>query len=776
MKISKRVMTRLLAAVIILSAIIATVTWHGTAAQRSSTSPAAEMTAVTTRGDLEVIVSGSGTLQSEVREDVRVSLSGSIVRFDAEAGRKVSAGDILAKLDVQDMELQLERKRLDIEIQERELQKLREEETEAVLTARESGQIDWNMRDGDRVQSGSNIATITDLEYIEVTGRFSAADAAGITEGQTATFSLPNYLLEFPGQVTSVSTIPRPGNSLPALTAFYEVTAEFDNAQNLPNGVRGRMTVHTSSEKFQAAQPATLQLMEATNIRAPLAGTISKLHVDSNSMVSEGRQIAEITDSQLDRQISEAEARLRQYDFELSYLLAQQSSSAVQQSIYGSGSQNPSEVQIQQLLMEIGNLNAEIDRLYDRRSSGKLSTPAKGKLQWQVKEGDRVQEGSIIATVQPLEKINATGIFSKEHVNKISAGQAVEFYLFEYGITVQGRISKIGTVPETGVAAAGLDALYDVTVRMKNPGNLDTNKSGILKIATAFGEKRSVEAVSANTEPLVQRAPLSGTISIFADNGSYVDKGQILAQISDPDRAEQLQHQIATAELRLRQARLDLEDIVRQQTDRNDEAVITAPISGTILLPTQAAGVGSHVSQGTILATVVDYERMQVVIPVDELDVARIIPGQSVRITAHALPDTIIKGHVLKIAEEGSDRGGVSVFNVTVAIEATDGLRAGMTVEADILVKSLQDILLIPIESVTSQGGKSIVHLLTNDGGTLPVEIQVGENDNSKIQIISGLEEGQQILIQGSTAGSVPMPSPGGGMFGGMRQQQGIDQ
>ncbi|MBS4007108.1 MAG: HlyD family efflux transporter periplasmic adaptor subunit [Clostridium sp.] len=776
MKISRKVITRLLAAVLILSAIIAAVTLSGTAAQRSTASPAAEMTAVATRGDLEVIVSGSGTLQSEMREDVRVPLSGSIVSFDAAAGRKVSAGDILAKLDVQDMELQLERKRLDIEIQERELQKLREEDTEAVLTARESGEINWSVREGDRVQSGSNIATITNLEYIEVTGRFSAADAAGITEGQSAAFNLPNYLLEFPGQVTSVSTIPRPGNRLPALSAFYEVTAEFDNARNLPNGVRGRMTVHTSSEKFQAAQPAALQLMEATNIRAPLAGTISKLHADSNSMVFEGRQITEITDSQLDRQISEAEARLRQYDFELSSLLAQQNSSVVQQSIYGSGSQISTEVQIQQLLMEISNLTAEIGRLREKRASGQLSTPAKGELQWIVKEGDRVQEGSIIATVQPLGRISTVGIFNKEQIDKISEGQVVEFYIFEYGITVQGRISRIGTVPKTAVAVAGPDALYDVTVKVKNPGNLDANLSGVLKIATTYGERRSVEAVSANIEPLVQRAPLSGSISIFANNGSYVDKGQILAQISDPDRAEQLQHQIATAELRLRQARLDLKDIVRQQTDRNNEAVITAPISGTILLPTQAAGVGSHVSQGTILATVVNYESMQVVIPVDELDVARIIPGQSVRITAHALPDTTIKGHVLKIAEEGSDRGGVSVFNATIAIEPTDGLRAGMTVEADILVKNLRDILLVPIESVISQGGRSIVHLLKDDGRTLPVEIQVGENDNSKIQIISGLEDGQQILIQGSTAENVPMPAPGGGMFGGMRRQQGTDQ
>ncbi|MCL5992737.1 MAG: hypothetical protein M1552_00985 [Firmicutes bacterium] len=188
MKISRKVMVGLLAASLILLSVAAVVAWRGSADQRSMAGPATEMSAIATRGNLEVIVSGSGTLQSEVREDVRVPLSGSLVRFDLEAGRKVSAGDILAKLDVQDMELQIERKRLDIEIQERELQKLREEETEAVLTATESGLIDWSVRDGDRVQSGSGIATVTDRDYLEVTGRFSSAGVAGIVKGQTAAF------------------------------------------------------------------------------------------------------------------------------------------------------------------------------------------------------------------------------------------------------------------------------------------------------------------------------------------------------------------------------------------------------------------------------------------------------------------------------------------------------------------------------------------------------------------------------------------------------------
>lgn len=746
MKITRKVTIWSLIVVILFAAVA----WRGFARRRNRPGLSTDMIAVAERGDLEVKVSGSGTLAAGVREDVRTPLSGSIGNYSVEEGRLVSAGEVLAELDVQDMGLQIERKRLDIEIQERELNKIYEEKTNAILTASRTGEINWNVQDGDRVQSGSVIASVTDREYIEVAGRFNSSDIASIKNGQTAKFYLPDYFLEFSGQVADVYTVPRPGKPLPSLTAYYEVKAEFDNTQNLPDGVKGRMSVSTQSGKHQAAQPAALHLPEAADIRAPLSGTVTKFHVNSGTTVTEGRQIADIIDPQLDNQIATVEARLRQYELELTDLLMQ----------------SADEIQIQKLQLEINNLNEEIYQLYEKRASENLTAPAKGALQWNVREGDRVQEGSIIATVQSLEKVNVLGIFSKEQVGSIAKGQVVELYIAEYGMTVQGKVSEVGSVPKTGVEAASLDILYDVKVTVKNPGNLDANMAGVLKIATTSGEKTSVEAVSAIPESSLLRAPVTGTISTLVNSGRVVNGGQSLAEISDPDRAEQLKHQIATAELRLRQARLDLEETIQQQNDRFSKAVISAPIDGTLLLPSQTLGSGSDVSQGTILATIVDYSKMQVVIPVDELDVARVFPGQPVRVTAHALPDTIIEGYVLDVAQEGVGQGGVSVFDVTVAIEAVDGLRAGMSVNADILVESLQDILLVPIEAVVSQGGRSIVLIPDSDGQTRPEVVETGINDASHIQIVSGLNEGQQIIIQGRSALSGMVPATGG-LFGG---------
>jgi HlyD family secretion protein len=77
-----------------------------------------------------------------------------------------------------------------------------------------------------------------------------------------------------------------------------------------------------------------------------------------------------------------------------------------------------------------------------------------------------------------------------------------------------------------------------------------------------------------------------------------------------------------------------------------DKALITAPFNGELVLESKLPGVGEEVSSGTLFGAVVDYSRMQVVIPVDELDVTQIKPRQTVRLTANALSGVMIDGVV----------------------------------------------------------------------------------------------------------------------------------
>ena len=168
------------------------------------------------------------------------------------------------------------------------------------------------------------------------------------------------------------------------------------------------------------------------------------------------------------------------------------------------------------------------------------------------------------------------------------------------------------------------------------------------------------------------------------------------------------------------------------------------------------------------------YIGLTVVLPVDELDVAKIKPGQEVRLTADALPGTELSGQVSHVAFEGNVQSGVATFDVTITVNHVDGLKVGMTVIADILVENRQNTLLVPIEAVQYQSGKTFVPIADAsqraEGGPAfrLVEVETGAYNMSSIEIISGITEGQQLVIPGSSGNNQQLPSANMG-FGGAR-------
>ncbi|HSW35962.1 MAG TPA: HlyD family efflux transporter periplasmic adaptor subunit, partial [Candidatus Limnocylindrales bacterium] len=266
------------------------------------------------------------------------------------------------------------------------------------------------------------------------------------------------------------------------------------------------------------------------------------------------------------------------------------------------------------------------------------------------------------------------------------------------------------------------------------------------------------------------RAPATGTItSIMAHNEAVVSEGQALAEIQDLDRSAQIEQQIPLRKIQIRQAQLDLADLQTRQKKNRDGSVIHAPISGTVIIPEPASAfsVGMDIPQGTVLASIVDYTELEVIVPVDELDINKVREGQTVIVTVEALPGQIIVGEVTMISSRGKIMGGVTTFDVTVAIAPVEGLKIGMNARADILVDQRIDTLLVPIEAVFEQEGESMVMVASGEqgAGNRPVKVVTGGHDTFFIEILSGVSEGQQIVIQGAPTDLV---RPGGtnGNFG----------
>lgn len=417
---------------------------------------------------------------------------------------------------------------------------------------------------------------------------------------------------------------------------------------------------------------------------------------------------------------------------------------------------------IEQAKLNLTLAERELAKLRQEKTAAVVTAPADGRVAWKIKAGEQIAKGIVIATIQDYNKLRISGKFNAAQVREIQVGQEAQVFLPDFLTSLPARVLEVKTEPEPS-GDGGM--LYGVTAELENPGALAAGMKGRLTVVTPAGEILSVADSSLFLPEVVEvRAPVAGTVARLEKvDGKEVKAGTVLAEINNPEQAEVLAEQIATAELKLKQAALELEELERQQAKRAENSVILAPISGTVVLPAVSPGIGDMVSPGTVLGRVIDYSQLQAVISVDELDVAKVKSGQKVTLTADALPEIEITGTVAHVAVQGTSQSGVATFDVTIAIDPVAGLKVGMTVNADIHIEKRQNVLLVPIEAVRREGGRNLVQVAEpggEDGRIVPktVEVKTGAHDTVFIEILEGLTEGQEIFVLPVEMGGMGWP------------------
>lgn len=143
-----------------------------------------------------------------------------------------------------------------------------------------------------------------------------------------------------------------------------------------------------------------------------------------------------------------------------------------------------------------------------------------------------------------------------------------------------------------------------------------------------------------------------------------------------------------------------------------------------------------------------DVSELQIVVDVDEIDVARIVEGQEVILSVDALPDETISGHVERIAPAASQVGGVVVYRVTIVLSETNlPLRIGMSATAAITIERLEEVLLVPNWAIRidRETGNTFVNLWRGDA-VQEVEVEIGVRGEDMSQVLSGLKEGDEVI------------------------------
>lgn len=162
---------------------------------------------------------------------------------------------------------------------------------------------------------------------------------------------------------------------------------------------------------------------------------------------------------------------------------------------------------------------------------------------------------------------------------------------------------------------------------------------------------------------------------------------------------------------------------------------------------------GSSVSSGTVIGSLITTQKIAE-ISLNEIDVASIKIGQKAVLTFDAVPDLPATGKVVVIDTVGAVAQGVVSYKIKIAFDAQDDrIKPGMSVSVSIITDSKQDVLLAPLSAVKTSGGGSYAEILIN-GQPQKRTVTVGLSDDTTIEIVEGLAEGDQVITQTITSGS----------------------
>lgn len=176
-------------------------------------------------------------------------------------------------------------------------------------------------------------------------------------------------------------------------------------------------------------------------------------------------------------------------------------------------------------------------------------------------------------------------------------------------------------------------------------------------------------------------------------------------------------------------------------------ATIASPIEG-IVTDIEAPIAGVNITPATANFTIANPSVMKFVANVDESDIGGVRIGQKVVITLDAYPDQDFEGEVVKIAFASiTTRGGGTAFPVDISLpeNVDQKFKVGMNGDVEIILKSREEVLTVPLEAIKRERGKAYVQVL-EDKKIKEVEVELGIDSETKIEIIEGLTEDQVVI------------------------------
>ena len=316
--------------------------------------------------------------------------------------------------------------------------------------------------------------------------------------------------------------------------------------------------------------------------------------------------------------------------------------------------------------------------------------------------GDHVKKGQLLAQ---LDKVEIEAQVEQSHA-ALEAAQA--------NLKSSQADSERAKVDAEGPDVPLLKRAYDRAVSMAKDGVVSTS---------------SLEDAQKNYE--------------LALNKQNVAKAQVTV----------LKAKIAQAQAQVMQDQANLKQL-EEQLSYTD---IVSPIDGIVL--SRDVQMGDAVSSilvlgsaATLVMTLGDTSEVYVKGKVDESDIGKVYLGQRARIKVESFKDKTFDGKVTKISPMGVEKDNVTTFEVRVSIQNPGGeLKAEMTANAEIILEEHKNVLQIPEGAILyDKDKKASVEIPNPKGkdGKDKIAVNIGISNGAKTEVLSGLKEGQEVVLQ----------------------------
>lgn len=398
-----------------------------------------------------------------------------------------------------------------------------------------------------------------------------------------------------------------------------------------------------------------------------------------------------------------------------------------------------------------------------------------------VKEGDAVSEGDVLAALD------------KDSVEYQVAILSADIEQLDFNLTSRKTISTVSSPVKGRVKHIAVDLNDDVIEAINKHGALAIlSGDGLMKIALKSDEKLALNTeltvkwddeeqsakVVKNIEggyiitlddkkaPYLKQAEvyngkqllgsgileINAPISIYANGGTiktiHVD---INSQVDARTKLFTLDNEPATDAYRKtlaerKEKAQELQNLLKYKQNPNVIASETGIVRGIFVeedVKTQSINNDSEI-KAFELAT---GGAIKMTIGVDELDVNSVQVGQNAKITLDAFSGEEFTAKVTRLSNIGKAAGCITTYDADLILEYDDRLKDAMNGSAAILVNSVENALIVPLKAVEEDENGSYVLILDGENQQTKVYITTGLSDGKNAEVLSGLKEGDKIVL-----------------------------